>query len=108
MPERALVKTVGFVEFSVDETDATDLIALLRTLGFRNTAQHKTKQVSVYSQSDIRLLVNTERAGFANASYAVHGPSAYAVTLVVDDAKQAVARAVALGAEPFSQPVGRG
>ncbi|MBY5533734.1 sugar phosphate isomerase/epimerase and 4-hydroxyphenylpyruvate domain-containing protein [Rhizobium leguminosarum] len=108
MPERAPVKAVGFVEFSVDDTDAIGLIALLRTLGFRKTARHKTKQVSVYSQGDIRLLVNTERAGFANASYAVHGPSAYAMTLVVEDAKEAMARAVALGAEPFSQPVGTG
>lgn len=108
MPERAPVKAIGFVEFSVDETAATDLIALLRTLGFRNTARHRTKQVTVYSQGDIRLLVNTERAGFANASYAVHGPSAYAVALIVDDAQEAMARAMALGAEPFSQPVGAG
>ena len=34
MPERAPVKAIGFVEFSLDETDATDLIALLCTLGF--------------------------------------------------------------------------
>ena len=53
-------------------------------------------------------MVNTERAGFANASYAVHGPSAYATALVVEDAKEAMARALALGAEPFSQPVGTG
>ncbi len=108
MPERALVKAVSFVEFSVDDTDAADLVALLRTLGFRRTARHRTKRVSVYSQGDIRLLVNTERAGFANASYAVHGPSAYAVALAVEDAGEAMARAVALGAEPFSQPVGTG
>ncbi|WP_275791384.1 bifunctional sugar phosphate isomerase/epimerase/4-hydroxyphenylpyruvate dioxygenase family protein [Pararhizobium gei] len=108
MPDRTPVKGVGFVEFSVDETDVAELVALLSTLGFRKTAQHRTKQVGVYRQGDIRLLINTERAGFANASYAVHGPSAYAVALAVDDAAETMARATALGAEPFSQPVGSG
>jgi len=108
MPDRAPVKGVGFVEFSVDETDAAELVAILSTLGFRRTAQHRTKQVGVYQQGDIRLLINTERAGFANASYAVHGPSAYATALVVEDAAETMARAIALGAEPFSQPVNTG
>src|SRR5690606_24749088 len=57
---------------------------------------------------DIRLLVNTDEAGFANAAYAVHGTSAYAMALQVDNAADAMARAAALGAEPFSQPVGPG
>ncbi|MBP1860007.1 bifunctional sugar phosphate isomerase/epimerase/4-hydroxyphenylpyruvate dioxygenase family protein [Rhizobium herbae] len=108
MPDRAPVKGVGFVEFSVDETDAAELVAILSTLGFHKTAQHRTKQVSVYQQGEIRLLINTERAGFANASYAVHGPSAYATALVVEDAAESMARATALGAESFSQPVGSG
>ncbi|MDE3878713.1 bifunctional sugar phosphate isomerase/epimerase/4-hydroxyphenylpyruvate dioxygenase family protein [Sinorhizobium meliloti] len=108
MPDRAQVKRVSFVEFSVDDTDAADLIDLLRTLGFRKTAQHRSKQVSVFSQGEIRLLINTERAGFTDASYAVHGPSAYAMALVVEDAKEAMARAVKLTAEQFSQPVGSG
>ncbi len=108
MPDRASVKGVGFVEFSSDEKDAADLAAILRTLGFRNTAMHKSKKVSLYSQGDIRLLVNTDEKGFANASFAVHGTSAYAMALVVEDAGQAFERAVALGAEPFRQQVAEG
>lgn len=105
MPDRAPVKGIGFVEFTTDEADAAELIAVLRTLGFCRTAQHKTKQVSVYQQGDIRLLVNTDRAGFANTSYAVHGPSAYATALVVEDAADTMARAMVLGTEPFNQAV---
>jgi 4-hydroxyphenylpyruvate dioxygenase len=105
MPDRAPVKGVGFVEFSTDETDAAELVGILRTLGFRKVARHRSKQVSVYQQGEIRLLVNTDEGGFANASYAVHGSYAYAMALVVEDAGQAMARAVSLGAEPFSQPV---
>lgn len=108
MPDRAPVKGVGFVEFSSDEEDAADLIGILRTLGFRKSASHKSKKVDVYSQGDIRLLVNTDQDGFANASYTVHGTSAYAIALVVDDARQAMERAVALDGEPFSQPVAAG
>lgn len=108
MPDRASVKGVGFVEFSADEEDAGDLIGLLRTLGFREVAVHRTKTVSLFQQGDIRILVNTDSAGFANSSFAVHGTSAYAMALIVDDAQAALARAVALGAEPFGQPVASG
>ena len=108
MPERAKVTGVGFVEFSADEKDAADLAGILRTLGFRKAAVHKSKKVGLYRQGDIRLIVNTEEKGFASASFAVHGTSAYAMALKVQDAKDALARAVALGAEAFSQPVGPG
>lgn len=106
MPERAVVKGVAFVEFSVGEADAGQLIAMLHALGFRKTAVHRTKKVSVYQQGQIRILVNRESVGFASAAYAVHGTSAYAMALEVEDASAALARAVALGAEPFHQPVG--
>jgi 4-hydroxyphenylpyruvate dioxygenase len=105
MPERVSVSGIGFIEFSTDADDAVDLVAILRTLGFRQTARHRSKQVDLYEQGTIRILVNTEDVGFANAAYAVHGTSAYAMALVVEDAAEAMARAVALGAEPFTQPV---
>lgn len=108
MPDRQPVSAVAFVEFSAGESDAADLVAILRTLGFRKAAVHKTKRVSLYQQGDIRILVNTDEAGFANAAYAVHGTSAYAMALMVANAADAMARAVALGAEPFSQPVDAG
>ncbi len=108
MPERAKVQGVGFVEFSADEKDAADLIGILRTLGFRKLARHRTKKVELFGQGEIRLIVNTEDKGFANASFVVHGTTAYAMALEVDDARAALARAVALGAEPFEQPVADG
>lgn len=108
MPDRAHVKGVGFVEFSADENDAADLVAILKTLGFRKTAVHRSKKVSLYGQGDIRLIVNTEEKGFANASFAVHGTSAYAIALVVPDANQALERALALGADQFEQAVSEG
>ncbi|MBD8653229.1 sugar phosphate isomerase/epimerase and 4-hydroxyphenylpyruvate domain-containing protein [Rhizobium sp. CFBP 13726] len=108
MPDRSAVQGVGFVEFSASEADAGELAGILRTLGFSKTAQHRSKKVSVFSQGNIKLLLNTDEMGFASASYAVHGTSAYAMALKVDDARDAMDRAVALGAEVFNQPVETG
>ncbi|MDM9621863.1 sugar phosphate isomerase/epimerase and 4-hydroxyphenylpyruvate domain-containing protein [Rhizobium sp. S96] len=105
MPERAKVEGVGFVEFATDEDEAVGLVGLLEALGFRKTAVHKTKKVTLFEQGEIRILINVDQAGFANAAYAVHGTFAYALALVVDDAAKAYERALALDAEPFRQPV---
>ncbi|AFL50804.1 4-hydroxyphenylpyruvate dioxygenase [Sinorhizobium fredii] len=108
MPPRVDVKGVAFVEFTASEEEASELEALIRTIGFRKAARHRTKQVLVYRQGSINLVINTEREGFANASYLVHGASAYAFGLLVDDAAATTERARALGAEPFEQAVGPG
>lgn len=106
MPAPIEVTGVEFVEFAANEEEARELASLLHTLGFRKTGKHKTKQVARYSQGGINLVINTEREGFAHSSYAVHGTSAYALGLKVADAHATVARARALGAEPFAQAVG--
>lgn len=108
MPARAPVKGVGFVEFAAAEDEADELVAILKTLGFRRTATHRSKRVDVYRQGDIRILVNSDEGGFASASYAVHGSSAYALAFVVDDARKALERALALDAAGFSQAVPAG
>ncbi len=108
MPPRVDVRGVAFVEFTASEEEASELEALIRTIGFRKAARHRTKQVLVYRQGSINLVINTEREGFANASYLVHGTSAYAFGLLVDDAGATAERARALGAEPFEQAVGPG
>ncbi|MBX5228418.1 sugar phosphate isomerase/epimerase and 4-hydroxyphenylpyruvate domain-containing protein [Rhizobium sp. NLR9b] len=108
MPPRAAVEGVAFVEFTADEDEARELEALFASLGFRQAARHKTKRVAVFRQGAINLVINTERKGFASASYAVHGTSAYAAGLMVDDAKAALQRALALGAERFEQSLDTG
>lgn len=108
MPPRAAAQGVGFVEFATDEDEAFELEGLLDTLGFCKAAVHKSKNVSLYQQGDIRILVNADPAGFASAAYAVHGTFAYAMALAVDDAAEAYKRALALDAEPFRQAVAEG
>ncbi|NLS17700.1 sugar phosphate isomerase/epimerase and 4-hydroxyphenylpyruvate domain-containing protein [Rhizobium sp. P40RR-XXII] len=108
MPARADVDGIAFIEFAVDEAEAPVLSDRLHALGFRHVGRHKTKRVDVFRQGDINLVVNTDPDGFAGASYALHGQSAYAMGLWVDDAQAAMARAVALGAERFEQPLDPG
>jgi 4-hydroxyphenylpyruvate dioxygenase len=108
MPARSRVDGVAFVEFAVDESEAPALEALITTLGFHRDAQHKSKAVTVFRQGDIRLVVNADGRGFASSSYLVHGTSAYAMGLLVEDAQAAQQRAVALGAEAFAQPLDPG
>ncbi len=105
MPGRVTVEGVAFIEFAIDEAEAPQLEGLIAALGFRKAAKHKTKSVTVFRQGGINLVVNTESRGFAASSYLVHGTSAYAMGLFVDDAQAARRRAVALGAEPFEQPL---
>ncbi len=108
MPDRGEVEGIEFVEFTADETEAQELGSLLEQMGFRRTARHKAKDVTLYRQGDINLVINTEREGLAHSTYVTHGTSAYAIGLRVADARATVERAKALGAQLFSQPVGEG
>ena len=108
MPARAAVKGVGFIEFATDDEEAVELVGILEALGFSKAAVHRSKKVTLFQQGNIRILINVDPAGFANAAYAVHGTFAYAMALVVEDAAQAYARALALDAEPFTQAVVEG
>ncbi|MBB4480517.1 bifunctional sugar phosphate isomerase/epimerase/4-hydroxyphenylpyruvate dioxygenase family protein [Rhizobium etli] len=108
MPPRAKVEGIAFIEFTADEDEALALEALFSSLGFRKAARHKSKRVTVFRQGAINLVVNTEQKGFASASYAVHGTSAYAAGLMVDDAEAALQRAITLGAERFAQSLDAG
>jgi 4-hydroxyphenylpyruvate dioxygenase len=99
---------VGFIEFAVNETKAADLATLLNQLGFHKTGAHRSKDVERWSQGAIELVVNSEPDGFAHSHYVTHGAGVCAIALDVGDTKQAMARAEALRARTFYQPVGPG
>ncbi|WP_342358916.1 bifunctional sugar phosphate isomerase/epimerase/4-hydroxyphenylpyruvate dioxygenase family protein [Terrarubrum flagellatum] len=105
LPPKARCESVEFIEFAVDEANAIELEKLLSALGFARRGRHRSKEVSVWTQGRIHLVVNSEHDGFAHSSYIVHGPSVCAICLKVDDAHSAFRRATRLGATPFRQPV---
>jgi 4-hydroxyphenylpyruvate dioxygenase len=105
---RANLLGTEFIEFAVDEESAADLAQLFSALGFRRRGRHISKDVEWWAQGGINLVINSEREGFAHASYITHGPSVCAIGLRVEDSQKAMARARALLAQPFRQAVGPG
>ncbi len=106
IPDRVdVVEGVEFIEFSANEAGAGEIAGLLQSLGFRKVGRHVSKDVTLYRQGGIKILVNTERQGFAHSSFVVHGTSIYAIGLKVADARSTMERALALDAEPFAQTV---
>lgn len=108
LPARSRPLGFEFIEFAVDEESGTELATLFKALGFRRAGTHVSKDVEWWRQGAINLVINSEREGLAHASYITHGPSVCALGLRVEDAELAMARARALLAQPFSQPVGPG
>ncbi len=108
MPERTSINGVEFIEFAADEDEASRLGTLLASMGFRQTGKHINKDVSLWQQGDIKIVINTEREGFAHASYRAHGTSVCDIGFRVDDATRTMCRAEALRIGLFRQPVGQG
>jgi 4-hydroxyphenylpyruvate dioxygenase len=103
---KAHSRGVGFVEFAVNEAKAGDLAGLFSQLGFRKTGEHRSKAVERWSQGKVELVINFEADGFAHSHYITHGPGVCAIALDVDSAAHTMARAEALRARTFYQPVG--
>jgi len=103
MPARIKAEGVEFVEFTADETEAAALGTLLAACGFTEAGRHIAKDVSLWRQGGINLVVNTEPEGFAHSAYLMHGMSVCDIGLRVEDAAATVERARALGAETFRQ-----
>jgi len=108
MPDRIHVTGIEFIEFAAGETEAEELAAMLEAMGFARIARHINKDVVLHRQGGINVVLNTEKDGMAYSSYIAHGANAYAIGLRVEDAQATVARARALGAEPFEQRHGPG
>jgi 4-hydroxyphenylpyruvate dioxygenase len=108
LPPRAKVVGVEFVEFTASADDAGRLGAMLHQLGFAPTARHVSKDVSLWRQAGINIVINSEQRGYAHSAYVMHGMSVCDIGLMVDDARTTTLRAKAFGANDFSQNRGTG
>ncbi|WP_085836892.1 bifunctional sugar phosphate isomerase/epimerase/4-hydroxyphenylpyruvate dioxygenase family protein [Aquimixticola soesokkakensis] len=108
LPAPTKIDGVEFIEFASHGAEADKLATTLTQLGFSHAGQHKSKRVALWRQGAINIVINTEEAGFAHASYATHGTGVCDIGLRVDNAAATVTRAQALGAVPFAQEVGPG
>jgi 4-hydroxyphenylpyruvate dioxygenase len=108
MPARSTVDGVSFVEFASRGEEADALATILRTLGFQHSGTHIAKKLALWTQGDIRIVVNREKSGYASSAYMAHGTTVCDIGIAVDAAADTVERAQRLGAAPFNQPVGPG
>lgn len=108
LPPRIAPRGIEFIEFAATRQEAETLGAMLRPLGFRPTARHRTKDVTRWQQGPISIVVNCEEEGLAHSFDIVHGASVCAIGLTVDDPATVLARADALRIARFGQPIAPG
>jgi 4-hydroxyphenylpyruvate dioxygenase len=108
IPSRSTVEAIEFIEFASGSPDVGELETLLTSAGFAKAGRHVKKDVTVWRQGEINVLVNTEATGFAHASSVTHGAAVSEIALRVTEASQAAERARALGTVPFEQEAGAG
>ena len=108
LPARVTPTGLEFLEFAANGVDRDNLTRHLEAMCFRKERQHRSKSVELWRQGAINIVVNSETKGFAAEARSEHGACVCDMGLRVRDAEQTVARATALGAPAFSQPVGSG
>lgn len=97
---------VSFIEFAVERDTGAALGGLLDGLGFQAAGRHRSKDVTLYRQGDVNIVLNAERDSFAHSYYLLHGPSVCALCLRVDDDVRMLSRADAYACTRFGGRVG--
>lgn len=92
-----------FIEF-VSEKGALD--SVFQTLGFTQVAKHKSKNVYLWRQGDINIILNYQPESYASYFFNEHGPSACAMGFKTKNATRAYQKALELGAEPIKNVIG--
>jgi 4-hydroxyphenylpyruvate dioxygenase len=96
----------SFIEFAVDPATATRLANQLTSLGFARIGRHRSKDVDLYGQGDVRIVLNLEQDSFARSHFDVHGTSVCALALATVDAQAALVRAEALACPRVTGRIG--
>ncbi|MEA3251794.1 MAG: TIM barrel protein [Pseudomonadota bacterium] len=107
-PAQPDYRGIHFIEFTLDEGSAAPLGEFLSALGFQHIGRHRSKNVELWRQGDIHLVLNFETDSFAHTFRLLHGTSVCAVGFRVSDLDTAMARARIYQAPLFRGPVGEG
>jgi 4-hydroxyphenylpyruvate dioxygenase len=106
LPPAPVVEGVEFIEFAASDADAAPFIELIKGLGFARAGRHRSKDVDLYRQGAVNIVVNQDREGFAHAFNTLHGPSVCALALRVDSVAKAIERSRALEAPNYLGRIG--
>ncbi len=108
LPVPIAIRDTAFVEFAARGDELVELERLLESLGFHRSGRHLSKKVTLWQQGSIRIVLNAEETGHAGNVWKARGTTVCDIGLLVGSAPDTVTRATALGAKPFSQPLGPG
>jgi 4-hydroxyphenylpyruvate dioxygenase len=98
--------TDGFEFVEYCHADPAQLHAVFTAFGFKMTARHKTKDITLYRQGGIKFILNAEPEGARFA--ALHnGGGADAMAFRVKDAAKAMEYALSKGAKPAKTGAGK-
>lgn len=93
-----------FVEFTAPERGILEPV--FASMGFVHIANHRTKDVELWRQGGINMIINYELNSPAAYYAAEHGPSACGMGFRVRNAAEAYKLAVSKGAEPIDMKTG--
>jgi 4-hydroxyphenylpyruvate dioxygenase len=85
-----------FIEFATSKPQA--LGGVLETMGFRPVARHRSREVELYRQGPMNIVVNAQAADVPRTVQPVERPIISAFAIRVHDAEAAFRRALDLGA----------
>ncbi len=87
---------IEYIEFTTSKPQA--LGGLLERMGFRLVARHRSREIELYRQGEMNLVVNSHPADIPRTATPVERPAISAIALRVRDAAAAHSRALELGA----------
>ena len=87
---------IEFIEFATSKPQA--LGSVLETMGFRPIARHRSREVELYRQGTMNIIVNSQPADIPRTVQPVERPIVSAFAIRVRDADAAFNRALDLGA----------
>ncbi len=93
-----------FIEFSAPVKGVLEPV--FDTMGFTHVASHRSKNVDLWRQGDINIILNYEAKSPAWYYSSEHGPSACGMGFRVRDARKAYNELLARGAQPIDVPCG--
>ncbi|WAH56314.1 4-hydroxyphenylpyruvate dioxygenase [Pseudomonas silvicola] len=93
-----------FIEFASPTPNTLEPI--FQIMGFTKVAEHRSKDVHLYRQGGINLILNNEPHSLASYFAAEHGPSVCGMAFRVANAHKAYALALECGAQPVEIPTG--
>ncbi|WP_158240449.1 VOC family protein [Telmatospirillum siberiense] len=109
LDEPCNISGIEFVEFTASSaSDFANLQKDFESLGFTHIGQHRSKDVLLFRQGGINLIINREPSSFAHSFGTVHGTSVCALAYRASEAPRLHDYAVRQGAQDYKGVNGPG